>query len=215
VSTRETIELTQNAADRGYSIAMVVTPYYYTSRITSDVMYEHFLKVAQNSPIPILLYNVPPFSAVTIPVDLISRLSSVKNIVGVKDTTGSIAHISETVRNTPPGFAVLAGSGGYFLQSLVSGAKGGVMALSNILPDDCCTLYNYFLNGKFAEAIALQKRLVNVNDIATAKFGVGGLKAALDILGYYGGKPREPLPVPSNDQLAQIINVLSQYAKQQ
>jgi len=143
VSTKETIELTNAAAKMGYTAAMVVTPYYYTSRMSSAVLKAHFTAVADASEIPIILYNVPPFASVTMPVDLVCELSKHKNIIGVKDTTGSVVQISETSRNAAPSFTILAGSAGYLLQSMASGAQGGVMALANILPDECCTLFEY------------------------------------------------------------------------
>lgn len=123
-STRATIRTTQRAADLGAHAAIVVHPSYYTGRMTEPVLFEYYRAVSDESPIPVLVYNVPPFTGVYMSASFLARLAELPNIVGVKDTSANIVQIADTVRQTPPDFTVLAGSASFFLASLAVGAKG-------------------------------------------------------------------------------------------
>ncbi len=192
-STRESIELTRGAAEAGADAALVVTPHYYGGMMTPDSLTRHYHALADAAPIPILLYNVPKFTRVDMSAELIAALSQHPNISGVKDSGGNVAKLADIVRLTGPKFQVLAGSAGFFLAGLTLGAVGGVMALANIAPRQCINMYQLFQAGEQQEAAKLQRRMVPVNAAVTARFGVAGLKAALDLLGYYGGPVRPPL----------------------
>lgn len=192
---------------------MVVTPYYYATNITQDVLKRHYTEIADRSPIPIILYNVPPFSGVRIANDTVDLLSTHPNIVGIKDTTGSIVNLAESVQNAARNrqlaqqnkrFVVLAGGASSLLYSLLAGGSGGILALANILPNTCCRLFELATSGRLAEAAALQNAIVRINELVTAKHGVAGLKAAMDLLGYYGGPPRRPF-APASDAVRNII----------
>jgi 4-hydroxy-2-oxoglutarate aldolase len=133
--------------------------------------------------------------------DLIVKLSQHPNIVGLKDSGGNLAKLGEVVRGARPGFQVLAGSAGFLYPALCVGAVGGVLALANIAPQQCCDIVSYFNHGKHEDARELQLRMIAPNTAVTARFGVPGLKAALDMLGYYGGNPRSPmLPLPDGQK---------------
>jgi 4-hydroxy-2-oxoglutarate aldolase len=123
----------------------------------------------------------------------LARLSEHANIIGVKDTSGNIAQIADTVRLASPEFQVLAGSASFLFAGLAVGAVGGVLALANIAPRQSMDIYRLFDKGRWEEAAALQRRMLPVNAAVTAGYGIAGLKAALDMLGYYGGFVREPL----------------------
>ncbi len=192
-STRQTISLTNRAAQAGADAALVVTPHYFGPKMTGDSLVRHYEAVADASPIPILIYNVPKFTGVNMDAASIARASQHPNIIGEKDTSGNITQLAETVRLAHPGFQVLAGSAGFVLAGLVVGAVGGILALANIAPERALDIYRLFREGSLAQAAELQRRMIPVNTAVTAAHGIAGLKAALDMLGYYGGPVRSPL----------------------
>jgi 4-hydroxy-2-oxoglutarate aldolase len=192
-STRQTIAITLRAADAGADAALVVTPHYYGPKMTPDSLVQHYVKVADASPIPILIYNVPKFTNVNMGAAAVARAAEHPNIAGIKDTSGNITQLAETVRMVGPDFQVLAGSASFFLAGLTVGAVGGILALANIAPQMGLELARLFEIGARDEAAELQRRMIPVNNAVTARFGIAGLKAALDMLGYYGGPVRSPL----------------------
>jgi len=123
----------------------------------------------------------------------VARAAQHPNIVGVKDTSGNITQLADTVRQAGPGFQVLAGSAGFFLAGLAVGATGGILALANIAPQAGIEILRLFEAGALDEAAELQRRMIPVNNAVTGRFGIAGLKAAMDMLGYYGGPVRSPL----------------------
>ena len=197
-STHNTIALTKKAAALGADVAILVTPSYYKSKMDAAGLSHYYLTVADASPIPVSLYNMPANTNVDMPADLIITLSQHPNILGVKDSGGNLAKLGEIIRSARPGFQVLAGSAGFLYPALCVGAIGGVLALANIAPQQCCDIVSLFKYGKHEDARELQLRMIAPNAAVTARFGVPGLKAALDMLGYYGGPPRSPL-LPLND----------------
>jgi 4-hydroxy-2-oxoglutarate aldolase len=192
-STRETIALTRRAAEAGADAALVVTPHYYGPKMTAEALVGHYEALADASPIPILIYNVPKFTGVNMEAAAVARASRHPNVVGVKDTSGNITQLANTVHLAAPDFQVLAGSASFLLAGLVVGAVGGILALANVAPDKALAIYNLFQAGRLDEAAALQRRMIPVNTAVTGGFGIAGLKAALEMLGYYGGPVRPPL----------------------
>lgn len=192
-SLRQTMVLTRQAADIGADAALVITPNFYDSDMTSDSLIRFYAAVADASSIPIVLYNVPKFTHVDMPAATIARAAAHANIIGIKDSGGNITKLGDIVRLTPPGFQVLAGSAGFLFASLALGAVGGVVALANIAPQQAIDIISYFEVGQWDKAADLQRTMIPVNAAVTSSFGVAGLKAALDMLGYYGGPVRAPL----------------------
>jgi 4-hydroxy-2-oxoglutarate aldolase len=209
-STRETITLTRRAADAGADAALVVTPHYYTAKMTSDSLVRHYEAVADASPIPILIYNVPGFTGVNVAAAAVARAARHPNIAGIKDTSGNIAQLADIVRLTGPGFQVLAGSAGHFFAGLAVGAVGGVLALANIAPARCLELYRLFQEGRWQEAAELQRWMLPLNHAVTAGFGIAGLKAALEMLGHYGGPVRLPLLDLVEDERQALTKILAE-----
>jgi 4-hydroxy-2-oxoglutarate aldolase len=197
-STHSTISLTRQAAALGADVALLVTPSYYKSKMDAAGLTHYYLTVAEASPIPLSIYNMPGNTGVDMPADLIVKLSRHPNIACVKDSSGNVAKIGEIVRYARPGFQVLAGSAGFFYPALCLGAVGCVPALGNIAPRQCCDIQALFNQGRHDEARELQLRMIVPNNAVTARFGVPGLKAAMDMLGYYGGAPRSPM-LPLNE----------------
>jgi 4-hydroxy-2-oxoglutarate aldolase len=192
-STRQTIALTRRAADAGADAALIVTPHYYSGKMTGEALVRHYQAVADAVPIPVLIYNVPKFTGVDMDAAAIARAGEHPNIIGTKDTAGNIAKLADTVRLAGPDFQVLAGSAGFFLAGLAVGAVGGILALANIAPQKAIDLYHLFQAGHIGEAAELQRRMLPVNAAVTATMGIPGLKTALDLLGYYGGPVRPPM----------------------
>lgn len=191
--TNTTLTLTEQAAAAGADAALVVHPAYYKSQMTPAVLLNHYRFIADRSPIPILIYNLPPATGIDLPADLLVELSHHANIIGVKDTGGNMPKMGETVRLTDASFTVMAGSANFFYPSLAMGIEGGILALANVAPKQAVALYDLFQAGELEKGRELHLRMLPVNLAVTSRFGVSGLKAALGMLGYYGGPPRLPL----------------------
>jgi len=208
-STRATIAMTMLAAQAGADAALVVTPHYYGPRMTPDALVHHYHQVADASPIPIILYNVPKATHLDMDAATIARGAQHPNVLGVKESSGNVVKLADIVRLCGPDFQVLAGTAGFFFPSLAVGAVGGVLALANIAPQQCIDLHRLFQAGRWAEAADLQRRMIPVNAAVTARYDIAGLKAALDMLGYYGGPVRSPLldlPDSDRDSLRAILH---------
>ena len=196
-STKETIELSKKVAELGADAVLVLPPHYYKGAMKDEILYRHYIDIGDESPVPVFVYNMPGNTGINLPSSLVARLSKHPNIVGIKDTSGSIVQLSELVRDTQDDFAVFPGNAGYLFPALAIGAKGATLALANILPGDCCKLFWLFKNGRMGEAQALQLRMLEINALVTIRFGIPALKVAMDMLGYQGGRPRRPLrPLP-------------------
>jgi len=192
-STRQTIALTRQAAQIGADAALLLTPHYYSGKMTPDSLVSHYQAVADASPLPVVLYNVPKFTNVDLDAATIARAARHPNIIGIKDSGGNVSKLADIVRLTDADFQVLAGSAGFFFAGLTLGAVGGIMALANVAPQQSIDIYRLFKAGQWDEAADLQRRMVPVNAAVTARYGIAGLKAALDMLSYYGGPVRSPL----------------------
>jgi len=201
LSTWATIEMTQRAADAGCHAALVLPPFYYKGSMTNDALRRHFETVADASPLPVVLYNVPATTGLSIPVEVIAALAKHRNVVGVKDSSGEVARLADTVRLTRGGepFSVLSGNFAATLPGLTFGVQGAILAVANVAPRECVSLLALFREGRTAEAGELHLRLLPIAAAVTSKHGVPGLKAALDLLGesggpgFFGGRPRSPL----------------------
>jgi 4-hydroxy-2-oxoglutarate aldolase len=209
-STRATIERTKAAAEAGADAALVLTPCYYKGQMTAEALRRHYFALADASPIPILIYNVPKFTGLDLSAETILELAQHPNIAGIKDSGGNVTKLGAVIGAAPDHFEVLAGSGGFFYPALVLGAVGGVLALANVAPDQCCQIYQATREGQHGQAQELQLRMIPLNAAVTARFGIPGLKAALDLLGYYGGEPRSPLSPLNSDQVEEIRRILKE-----
>jgi 4-hydroxy-2-oxoglutarate aldolase len=198
-ATQETIRFTNQAAKMGADCALVVTPCYFKGSMKPQILYEHFVAVAESSRIGILLYNVPAFTGINMEPELVARLSEHPNIIGIKDSSGNIGQLSEIVHLSQKGFAVFTGSAPVFFPALCIGAVGGVLAVAQVAPQACVNILNLLKNGKMDEARTIQSRMTPLARAVTTKYGIGGLKMALDLVGYFGGHPRPPLKRPGKD----------------
>jgi 4-hydroxy-2-oxoglutarate aldolase len=207
-STRGTIANCRRAAEAGADAALVLAPGYYRNLMTSEALLAHFVAVADSSPIPIVLYNVPANTGVNLPEEAVVALAAHPNIFGMKDSSGDVARMANLVLRCGEEFKILAGSGGYFLPALSVGAVGCVAALANIAAEELAQIWSQFQSGDSEAAAQLQRRLVEPNRAVTSRYGVPGLKAALDLLGLYGGPVRSPLQPLTTSERAQLGRIL-------
>lgn len=207
-STRETIRWSNLAADAGADCVLIVTPNYYKGQMTTEALRDHYIAVADGSRIPTLIYNVPQFTGINLSPELIADLSHHPNIVGIKDSSGNIGQLSEIIRTTPKNFAVFVGSAPVFYPALCIGAVGGILAVANVIPEFCVEIKKQFDVGKFNEAKELQFKMTPLARWVTTVHGIGGLKAAMDEMGYEGGLPRSPLRAPGKGDLQTLRDLL-------
>ncbi len=198
-STQETIRFTNQAAKMGADCALVVTPFYFKGSMKPQILYDHFVAVAENSQIGILIYNVPQFTGINLESEWVAKLSEHPNIIGIKDSSGNIGQLSEIVALSKKGFSVFVGSAPVFYPALCIGAVGGILAVANAFPEECVEIYRLFNQGRREEAKRLQDRLTPIAKAVTSQYGIGGLKMAMDLNGYFGGDPRAPLQRPGKD----------------
>ncbi len=207
-STDETIKLTNDCAKRGAHAALVITPHYYGGKMSDAALINHFTVVADNAAIPILLYNVPKFTHISLTATVVSELAEHPNIIGLKESSGNVNLLGQYINDVAADFQLMVGTAGVLFGGLTIGCVGGVLALANVAPQKCLEIYDLVNAGKFEEARKLQLKMIPVNNAVTAIYGVPGLKAAMDMLGYYGGEPRLPLLPASEKEKAEIKEIL-------
>lgn len=207
-STRGTIQMTRAAAGMGVDYALVVTPHYYRPRYDRASFVYHYQSVAEASPIPVLIYIMTAYTGVDLPSSIVAELSRHPNIVGVKDSAGNAVKFAEMVEMSQPDFSVLAGSANFLYPALCLGAAGGILALADIAPRECVELRDLFEAGNHERAREAQFRLLAPNAAVTTRFGIGGLKAALEMVGLATSAPRPPIMPASDSERAEIRRIL-------
>jgi 4-hydroxy-2-oxoglutarate aldolase len=207
-STRETISLTRAAATEGAHAVLVINPSYYKGNMNQAELVRHYFDVADASPVPVLVYNMPANTGVDMTARMIIAMAEHPNIVGLKESGGNVVKMGEVMGNVKPGFQVLAGGAGFLLPALAMGAVGGILASANIAPGHCLEIFNAFVAGDIARARDLQHSIIALNAAVTARWGVPALKAAMDHLGLFGGHVRRPL-LPLNEEIKkQLIEMM-------
>jgi 4-hydroxy-2-oxoglutarate aldolase len=195
-STRAAVAAAKRAAALGADAVLVRAPGYFKSQMTAEALVTHFTAVADASPVPVLLYNLPNVVGFSLTLPIVATLAAHPNIAGMKETSTDLERLMQfaAVRSD---FRVLCGWGQVAYPALAGGASGAILAVSNIVPDVCVSLYDAVRAGRHDDALALQQRLIPLAQLVTAVFGVAGLKIALELVGYYGGPVRAPLlPAP-------------------
>lgn len=192
-STRQTIELTDKAAEAGADVALVLNPAYYKNAMSQAALVNHFKRVADASSIPVMIYNMPANTGIDMDAEIIHEISRHPNVIGLKDSGGNVTKLGDIHRMCGEDFRIMAGGAGFFLPAMTVGATGGILALANVSPGMCIDLYRMFLQGEMEQARQLQVKLIPLNSAITRKWGIPALKEAMDMLGMYGGPAREPL----------------------
>ena len=204
-STIGTISEIKKAAAAGADAVLVITPNYYRSAITQETLVSFYTAVADASPVPLLLYSMPALTGIKIEPQTIARLSEHGNIIGVKDSSNDMAGFAETIRLCPDDFAVMTGNGTVLLDALRAGATGAILAVGCVVPEICIQIFR-------ERDTALQAKLTPLAAAVTTRFGIGGLKAALDMAGYTGASVRAPLQPPNESarhEIAALLEALS------
>lgn len=197
-STAETIRNTKRAAALGFQAALVRTPSYYKPFMTFEAETTHFFRVADASPIPVLIYSVPIFTNYTVEAPLVAKLATHPNIVGIKESSGNVQRMKDIVTATPKGFNAMTGSALTLSEALDAGAAGAILAIACVVPDACVDLYEASRRGETERVEQIKKQAIAPAAALVTKFGIAGLKWAMDRVGYYGGAPRAPL-LPVNE----------------
>jgi 4-hydroxy-2-oxoglutarate aldolase len=204
-SVRETVDLTNTAADMGYKAAMVRTPHYYKpllNNTAAQVLY--YRSVADQTKIPLMIYNWPQITGIDITPEAVAMLSEHPNIFAIKESSGNMEKTIQMLKDVKPGFQVLTGSAPILAPSLEVGCAGGVLAFANAAPYAVISIWEAIRSREFPAAMDWQKRIMKAAQLVTVRYGVSGLKHAMDIMGYYGGPPRLPLTVISPEAKKEI-----------
>ena len=213
-SLAQTMRFTNACATEGAAYALVLTPCYYHTAMTSAALIDFFTRVAEASRIPILLYNVPKFTHVNIKADAVAALAAHPNIVGMKDSAGDVPQLA-TFLSASAGqdFEIFVGTAGAWYPALCLGIEAGIHATANCAPNACAAVQHAFAAGDHERARAIYQALLPLNTAVTATYGVAGLKYAADLLGYAGGAvrcPLQPLNEKEKEKLRQIVEATRQ-----
>jgi 4-hydroxy-2-oxoglutarate aldolase len=209
-STQGTVRASKRAAEHGADAVLVRTPGFFKNQMTVEAFVRHYTAVADASPVPVLLYNFTALTGVNLTPAAVSQLSTHPNICGMKESGGDVAQIADLVNGAPKTFSVLAGTTATFYAALMVGAVGGILAVACAVPDACVRLFALARAGRHDEALALQRQLLPLARLLGPAYGVPGLKAALNLLGYDVGSPRPPLSPLVDAGVAAIRDALAQ-----
>jgi 4-hydroxy-2-oxoglutarate aldolase len=204
-SVRETVCLANRAAEIGYKAAMVRTPHYYKNLLNrADAQTLYFRAVADQSRIPLIIYNWPQATGIDIAPEAVAALSEHPNIIAIKESSGNLEKVMQMIREVRPGFQVLVGSAPTLWPSFVVGAVGAILAFANAAPYATISIWEAYRTREDEAARDLQGRVARAAMLVTTKYGVPGLKYAMDLNGYYGGNPRLPLVPPPPEAKREI-----------
>jgi 4-hydroxy-2-oxoglutarate aldolase len=209
-STRATIRATKAVAAAGADGVLVQPPAYFKPAMTPEALRDHYVAVADASPVPVILYQVPPrFSTVELAAGLVGELARHPNIVGIKDSHGDLKGLAAQVVACGRKAQVLVASGAVLYGAEEAGAVGGILAVALLLPEECCAVCRAFAEERFAEAGRVQERISPLHRAVVADLGVSGMKAALDEMGMHGGAPRPPLKPLREKEMARMREAMA------
>jgi 4-hydroxy-2-oxoglutarate aldolase len=211
-STRTCVQLTRDAARRGADAVLVVAPHYYGSSMTTAALRAHYLHVADASPVPVLLYNIPKYMHFAIDAALVAELAEHENVIGIKDSSGNRELFAGYMKSQSPSFAVLTGNGPMFHHAMATGARGGILAVALFAAALSLDVFDSVRGGDDSVATAAQSRLTPVGAKIVGDLGVAGVKAAMDRVGLAGGPVRSPL-LPLDDAQRDAVHQLLESAE--
>lgn len=192
-STKGCVTRCRDAGARGADAVLVVAPHYFGAQMTPEALRAHYQRVGDESPVPVVLYNIPKYMHFKLTPELVAELAMHENIIGIKDSSGDLGLVEGYLESQGSTFAVLTGNGGQLLPALERGARGGIVAVSLFAAGLSVDVYQGFVTGDLARATAAQERLKPMASEIVAGLGVAGVKAALDAVGLVGGPVRMPL----------------------
>jgi 4-hydroxy-2-oxoglutarate aldolase len=203
-STRACLELTRDAASRGADAVLVVAPHYYGPAMTGPALVQHYWRVADESPVPVVLYNIPKYMHFSLAPTLVAELATHQNVIGIKDSSGNRDLFASYLNAQSPAFSVMTGNAPMFHHALTAGANGAILAVALFAPALSLEIYEAAPRGDEAAATAGQVRLSPLGATIVGEMGVAGVKAAMDRVGLAGGPVRSPL-LPLNDEQTQAL----------
>lgn len=207
-STRYAIRLAKNAAARGADAVLVVAPHYYSASMTSDVLLKHYRAVADASPIPVILYNIPKYMHFAIPASVVAELAKHPNIIGIKDSSGNREMFAGFAEAKSAKFSLLSGSGAMLQYSMSLGATGGILGVSLFAPSLALEIHSAMKRGDTAAATHAQEKVAPLHMKIVAEMGVPGVKAAMDEIGLKGGPLRSPLVALGPTERAEVAGMI-------
>jgi 4-hydroxy-2-oxoglutarate aldolase len=208
-STRGTIVAARRAAELGGDAVLVRPPSYYKANVSNDALVAHYRRIADESPLPVILYNMPGPTGVTLTPAMIAPLADHPNVAGMKETSPDLERVGICAGFRGGRFAVLSGWMPVLYPAMVAGAAGGILAVANVLPDQCVALFDHVRAGRHAEALAAQRAITRIAQMVSSVHGIAGLKAALEMSGRAGGPVRSPLTPVSETIRAEIRSALA------
>jgi 4-hydroxy-2-oxoglutarate aldolase len=214
-STRQTVRRCHEAQTIGADAVLVVAPHYYANAMTEGALRAHYSRVADESPVPVMLYNIPKYMHFKIPPDLVAELARHQNIIGIKDSSGDLDLLNAYLRAQSDSFTVLTGNGGQLHPALMAGARGGILAVALFAAERCVAIFNTHRKGDHAAAERMQNEMKPVATTIVGELGVPGVKAAMDLAGLSGGPVRSPLvdlDAAGQSRVASLMNELSAVA---
>ena len=206
--TRGVIDLVANMGRAGADGILSVTPYY--NKPTPEGIYQHYRAIAESTPLPIVVYNVPSRTGCNVDVDTLCRLAALPNIVGVKEASADMPQMCDICRAVPTGFSVLSGDDLFTVPLMSVGGSGVISVASNEAPEEMSSLVSVALNGDFDTARQLHTRLLPLMRVNFVETNPIPVKAAMAHLGLLEAHYRLPMVPPRPDSLARIVQVLDE-----
>jgi 4-hydroxy-2-oxoglutarate aldolase len=192
-STRQTLKRCADAKAAGADAVLVVAPHYYANAMTAEALRTHYRAVADGSPVPVVLYNIPKYMHFALPAELVAELAQHPNVIGIKDSSGDLNMLAGFLKAQSDSFAVITGNAGTLVPALDAGARGGILAVADFAPTLCLQAYDAQRRGNAAAAAELQATLKPLASVIVAELGIAGVKTACDVAGLVGGTVRRPL----------------------
>jgi 4-hydroxy-2-oxoglutarate aldolase len=192
-STRLTVRRCHEAQTVGADAVLVVAPHYYSNAMTVDALRAHYRRVADESPLPVLLYNIPKYMHFKLAPELVAELAQHPNIVGIKDSSGDLDLLKSYLQAQSESFSVITGNGGQLHPALMAGARGGILAVALFAAERSVSIFRAHAKGDHATADRLQAEMKPLAATIVGELGVPGVKAAMDVVGLHGGPVRGPL----------------------
>ena len=208
--TRASVEDARRACAEGADALLVITPSFYRAAMTPAALAAHYETIADASTVPVVLYNIPQNTGVALSPETVARLAAHENICGIKDSSGDMVNFVEMLRLSSADFAVLTGHASLLYAALSGGAQGAILAAACVAPEVAMRIARLVEQGEHVEARELQRRFTPLARAVTTRFGIGGLKYALDLCGYAGGEVRAPLAQPDEAARREIERVLAE-----
>lgn len=209
-STRTCLQLTKDAAEHGADAVLVVAPHYYGSAMTERALSDHYRRIADESPVPVVLYSIPKYMHFALPASLVAAMARHQNVIGIKDSSGNRELFTSYMPAQSASFTVLTGNAGMFLDALEMGSRGGILAASLFASALALDVYDSHRRGERESARAAQARMTPLGQKIIADLGVAGVKAAMDAVGngLHGGPVRSPLLPLEPDQIGAVADLL-------